>query len=378
MGFGFEVIAGDRSTRARAGRIRTAHGEVDTPVFMPVGTHGAVRSLSPEEIAATGTRMILGNTYHLYLRPGDGTIASLGGLHRFMGWSGPILTDSGGFQVFSLADRRVVREDGVEFRSHLDGSSHLLTPEKAMEIQQALGSDIRMVLDECPPAGASREEHRDALRRTTAWARRGLDAFDGADGAACFGIVQGGTHEDLRREHAEVIAGMGFDGCAVGGVSVGESREQIRACGDLMGGCLPAAKPRYMMGLGSPADLVHLIGHGFDMFDCVMPTRNARNGTIYTWDGILHIRNEAHREDGRPLDEGCGCFTCRRFSRAYLRHLFLSKEILGHRLNTIHNVHFYQDLVRRAREAIVAGEYARWRSEALEALEPGPGPAVDA
>ena len=371
MSFRFEVMTGGLATRARAGRIHTPHGAFDTPAFMPVGTYGAVRSLSPDELSATGTQVVLGNTYHLHLRPGEETIASLGGLHRFMGWGGPILTDSGGFQVFSLSGRRRISDEGVEFRSHLDGSTHLLTPEEAIRIQGALGSDISMVLDECPPAGSTREEHRAAMRRTTEWARRSREAFDPvSSGRAVFGIVQGGTHEDLRREHAESILGMGFDGIAVGGVSVGESRAKIRAIGSLMGECLPAGLPHYMMGLGTPADLVHLIGHGFDMFDCVMPTRNARNGTLFTMRGTVHIKNEANQRDGGPIEPDCGCYTCVRFSRAYLRHLFLSKEILGHRLNTIHNVHFYQDLMRRAREAIASGDWERWSRGALLSLEP--------
>jgi len=371
--FRFETTHQDPGSRARRGLLHTLHGTVETPVFMPVGTHGAVRALSPDEILATGTRMILSNTYHLYLRPGASTIASMGGLHRFMGWSGPILTDSGGFQVFSLAERRRITDEGVEFRSHLDGSSHMLTPETAIAIQRALGSDVAMILDECSPATATRDEHIQAMRRTSAWSRRCLDVFGAgsATGSALFGIIQGGTHADLRREHASEIVGMGFDGHAVGGVSVGESREEIWGVGELTGPLLPVEKPRYMMGLGAPSDLVRLIGYGFDMFDCVMPTRNARNGTLFTRHGMLHIKNEAHTRDPRPIDEECACYACRRFSRGYLRHLFLSGEILGHRLNSIHNVHFYQDLMRGAREAIASGSYAAWRDATLEGLAQG-------
>ena len=373
LSFRFETTHQDAGSRARRGLLHTLHGTVETPVFMPVGTHGAVRALSPDEILATGTQMILSNTYHLYLRPGAATIEEMGGLHRFMGWSGPILTDSGGFQVFSLAERRRITDEGVEFRSHLDGSSHLLTPETAILIQRALGSDVAMILDECPAATATRDEHIQAMRRTSAWSRRCLDVFGAgsATGSALFGIIQGGTHADLRREHASEIVALGFDGHAVGGVSVGESREEIWGVGELTGPLLPVEKPRYMMGLGAPSDLVRLIGYGFDMFDCVMPTRNARNGTLFTRHGMLHIKNEAHTRDPRPIDEECACYACRRFSRGYLRHLFLSGEILGHRLNSIHNVHFYQDLMRGAREAIASGSYAVWRDATLEGFAQG-------
>ena len=370
--FGFELLSVDPSTGARRGRLFTPRGDADTPAFMPVGTHGAVKSLSPDELAATGSRIILGNTYHLYLRPGHEVIAGLGGLHDFMAWSGPILTDSGGFQIFSLAALRKVEDHGVDFRSHLDGSSHTITPEKAIEIQAALGSDISMVLDECPPATATKDSIVQAMRRTTHWGARCKQAFGDGRGRALFGIVQGGVHEDLRREHAAEIVAIGFDGYAVGGVSVGEAPEQVLAVGRLMGELLPARAPRYMMGLGSPQDLLHLIGYGFDMFDCVMPTRNARNGMLFTSRGPLHIRNETFARDRRPVDAGCSCYGCCRFSRAYLRHLFLSGEILGHRINTLHNLAFYQSLMRGAREAIQEGRYAVWRDETLAHLREGP------
>ena len=369
--FRFDLLSVDPSTGARRGRLSTPRGEADTPAFMPVGTHGAVKSLSPDELAATGSRIILGNTYHLYLRPGHEVIAGLGGLHAFMAWPGTILTDSGGFQIFSLAALRKVEDHGVEFRSHIDGSSHTITPEKAIEIQAALGSDISMVLDECPPATATRDAIAVAMRRTTHWAVRSKQAFGEGVGRALFGIVQGGIHEDLRREHAAEILGIGFDGYAVGGVSVGEAPEQVLAVGRLMGDLLPAGSPRYMMGLGSPADLLHLIGYGFDMFDCVMPTRNARNGTLFTSRGALHIRNETYARDSRPVDERCSCSGCRTFSRAYLRHLFLSGEILAHRVNTLHNLAFYQSLMRGARESIGVGRYAHWRDETLAAMREG-------
>ena len=372
MTFCFQVLAKDSGSSARRGSITTPHGDVETPVFMPVGTYGAVRSLSPEELTSTGSSMILSNTYHLYLRPGHETIRRLGGLHRFMAWPGPILTDSGGFQVFSLSGLREVHDGGVAFRSHLDGSAHTLTPELAIQVQRALGSDISMVLDECPPGGASRDEVASAMTRTTAWAERSKREFhDGAaspDGRALFGIVQGGVHADLRREHAEQVVRIGFDGYAVGGVSVGEPPEEIHEIGLLMGALLPAAAPRYMMGLGTPEDLLRLIGAGFDLFDCVMPTRNARNGTLFTSRGKVHIKNAAHAEDPRPLDEDCSCYTCRRFGRAYLRHLFLAGEILGHRLNTIHNLAYYQGLMRQARLAIEEERYSHWSRQALDRM----------
>ncbi len=371
----FDLIASDTSTGARRGRLQTPHGAVETPAFMPVGTYGAVKSLAPDELEQAGAQMILGNTYHLFVRPGHEVVAKLGGLHRFMAWPGPILTDSGGFQVFSLAALRKVDDDGVEFRSHLDGALHRLTPEAVVTIQAALGSDVCMALDECPPGEASRDAVASAMRRTTLWARRSRRAFDekglASQGRALFGIVQGGVHHDLRRAHAEEIAQIGFDGYAVGGVSVGEPRQDVLAVGEHTGRALPAAAPRYMMGLGAPADLVRLAGAGFDLFDCVLPTRNARNGSLFTWRGPIHIKNEAHRADPRPVDPDCGCATCRRFSRAYLRHLFLGGEILGHRLNTIHNVTFYQDLMRAARAAIEQGRYAAWRDAALQRLAAG-------
>ena len=376
MSFAFNLMATD-PTGARRGKLQAPHGTVDTPAFMPVGTYGAVRSLSPDELEGTGSQIVLGNTYHLFIQPGHETIAGLGGLHRFMSWPRPILTDSGGFQVLSLAALRNVREEGVEFRSHLDGAMHLLTPEKAVEIQRALGSDISMVLDDCPPASATREEVARAMERTTAWAVRSKRAFLAAKDGDCsqvqFGIVQGGVHEDMRREHLEATVAIGFDGYAIGGVSVGEEPERIHSVGQLTGPLLPDETPRYMMGMGSPADLLRLVGSGFDMFDCVMPTRNARNGTLFTPTGVLHIKNEAHTRDARPVDEDCPCYTCDRFSRAYLRHLFMSKEILGHRLNTIHNLTYYQTLMSAARQAIESGRYADWRDKTLARLGEGSG-----
>jgi queuine tRNA-ribosyltransferase len=361
-----EIEAADPGGRARAGLLTTPHGAVPTPAFMPVGTYGAVKALTPRELTTCGARMILGNTYHLFLRPGHDVVRKMGGLHRFMGWDGGILTDSGGFQVFSLAPFRKVREEGVEFRSHLDGTSHLLTPELSIEIQEALGSDIMMALDVCPPLPAGRDELAEAVERTLRWARRCLTARRG--GSALFGIVQGGTSDDLRSASAAATADLPFDGLAIGGVSVGEERAEIDRIVAFTAPLLPAGKPRYLMGVGTPRDLVVSIGAGVDLFDCVMPTRNARNGMLFTWSGTINIKRAEYREDPGPIDERCGCETCRGFSRAYLRHLFMTKEILSMRLNTLHNVHFYQDLVARARKAVVEGRYGAWASAVLPGL----------
>jgi len=362
----FEVAAKDRGSAARAGLLVTPRGPARTPAFMPVGTYGAVKALTPEEIRGSGAAVILGNTYHLYLRPGHELIRRLGGLHRFMGWDGSILTDSGGFQVFSLAPFRKIREEGAEFRSHLDGSTHHLTPELSIGIQEALGADIMMALDVCAPASVSRDEIADAVGLTLRWGRRCLDARQGA--GALFGIVQGGPHEDLRRESAGALTELPFDGFAIGGVSVGESRDEIDRVVSLTAPLLPESHPRYLMGVGTPRDLLVSIGAGVDMFDCVIPTRNARNGLLFTREGVIHIKRAQYEEDSRPLDESCSCEVCRRHSRAYLRHLYLTREILSMRLNTLHNVSFYQELMRRAREAIVDGGFASWAAAALPGL----------
>ncbi|MBI3447595.1 MAG: tRNA guanosine(34) transglycosylase Tgt [Acidobacteria bacterium] len=363
----YELHAVEPGGLARAGLLRTPHGDVNTPAFMPVGTYGAVKALTPRELEACGARMILGNTYHLYLRPGHETVRALGGLHRFASWDGAILTDSGGFQIFSLASFRDVSEEGVVFRSHLDGSTHRLTPELSVGIQEALGPDVMMALDVCPALPSSKEEIASAVERTLRWARRCLDHRSGA--RALFGIVQGGTHEDLREMSAGETAALPFDGFAVGGVSVGEPREEIDRIVAFTAPRLPAARARYLMGVGTPRDLLAGIAAGIDMFDCVMPTRNARNGTLFTWSGPVSIKRREFAEDPRPLDDRCGCDACRNFSRAYLRHLFQSKEILSMRLNTIHNVHFYQELMRRARQAIVEGRFAAWAASVLPGLK---------
>ena len=354
-------------TGARTGILRTAQGSHQTPVFMPVGTLGTVKALTPDEIRSAGSSLILANTYHLHLQPGEARVRALGGLHRFMSWSGAILTDSGGFQAFSMGPRVRVSDEGVEFQSHLDGSRLQLTPEKSIAIQEALGSDIMMVLDECAALPATRERLAEAAARTTAWARRCLAARTPA-GGALFGIVQGGTEPELRLEHAAQIAALPFDGYAIGGVSVGEGREAVREIAALAASALPRGKPRYLMGIGRPEQIVEAIGAGIDMFDCVMPTRNARNGQLFTSEGVINIKNACYAEDPRPLDPACDCETCRGYSRAYLRHLFRAGEILGARLNTIHNVRFFVSTIEKARAAIRAGTFAAFRESVRNAV----------
>ncbi len=328
---------------------------------MPVGTAGTVKGVTPEELVATGAEIILSNTYHLYLRPGHERIRDLGGLHRFMNWKGPILTDSGGFQVFSLASLRRVDDEGVRFRSHLDGSTHLLTPEKSMEIQACLGSDVAMALDECPALPAPREAIEQAVDRTTLWARRSREAYRGP--GALFGIVQGGDHDDLRERSARDLLTLDLPGYAVGGVSVGEPTEIVASTIARAASLLPADRPRYLMGVGKPRDLIAAVAAGFDLFDCVLPTRNARNGTLFTTRGRVNIKRAEFQDDPNPLDDACPCETCRNYSRAYLRHLFQCGEILSSRLNTIHNLTYYQTLMARAREAIAEGVFEDLRRE---------------
>lgn len=354
-GYSFRVDATDG--HARTGVLVTPHGEVPTPTFMPVGTQGSVKTLSPQEVAATGARVVLGNTYHLWLRPGPDTIASLGGLHRFTKWPHAMLTDSGGFQAFSLAERRTTSEDGFVFRSHIDGSKRTLTPEVAMRVQGAIGADIAMQLDICSPGGAPRPEIEAAVARTTRWAQRCL-AAKRAD-QAVFGIVQGGTHVDLRLAHAEELAAMPFDGLALGGFSVGEPIEEMHRVLKDVAHRLDPQRPRYLMGVGTPQDLVRAIGAGVDMFDCVLPTRNARNGqALLRGGGRVVIKQAKYANDPAPLDPTCACPTCAEgYSRAYLRHLYLAREILVLRLFSVHNLWLYGDLVREAREAIRSGTY---------------------
>ena len=362
MPFSFEVVKKDKNTGARLGRIITDRGEITTPVFMPVGTQATVKSLTPEDLLALKTEIILCNVYHLYLRPGYEVIQGLGGLHRFMHWGLPILTDSGGFQVYSLSNLRKVMDEGVEFQSHIDGSKHLFTPEKVVEIQEMLGSDIMMCLDECIPYPASYDYTLSALVRTTSWAKRSREGR-GSEGRALFGIIQGGMYTDLRERSAREITGIGFDGYALGGLSVGETKGVMYEMVNATIPFLPQEKPRYMMGVGTPADLVRCIGSGVDMFDCVLPTRNARNGMLFTGSGRIIIKHARHAQESMPIDEGCDCYTCRNYSRAYLRHLFMAKEILSSRLNTIHNLHYYRTLVSKMRQAIEEGRFANFRED---------------
>ena len=386
MAFRFELLKTSASG-ARLGRLHTAHGVVDTPAFMPVGTAGTVKGLTQQALEELGVEILLGNTYHLYLRPGHERIRKLGGLHGFMAWPRAILTDSGGFQVFSLSELRKVTDEGVTFRSHLDGSEHFLSPEIALEIQTALGSDIMMVLDECIEYPASHEQARKAAERTFDWARRSRAAFAAQSaaremagtptqtalpGQALFGIVQGGTYPDLRQHSARELVDLDFDGYAVGGLAVGERHELTCEMTAVATEILPVDKPRYLMGVGKPEDIPDYVRLGIDMMDCVLPTRSARHGCLFTSSGRLLIRNARHADDPRPVDETCSCSVCRRYSRAYLRHLFLANEILGAVLATHHNVHFYLDLMRRIRQAIEFGDLEEFSSELKSRLVAGP------
>ena len=364
----FKVLAQDG--QARAGELHTAHGVVKTPIFMPVGTVGSVKAIAPDDLAAIGAEIILGNTYHLYLRPGDELVARRGGLHKFNAWTGPILTDSGGFQVFSLNDLRKISEAGVEFRSHIDGSKHFFTPENVLTIQRNLNSDIMMVLDECVAYGASREYTAKSLALTTRWAERARKAYPaGAGQHLLFGIAQGGFFKDLRRDSIDQITSLGFDGYALGGLSVGESKAELTEFVYYSTPLLPATHPRYLMGVGTPFDIINGIAAGLDMFDCVLPTRNARNGTLYTSEGKINIKRREYAEDDGPLDPKCLCYTCRTFSRAYLRHLYTAGELLSFRLNSLHNLTYFLDLVRGARQAIATGTFTSYKN-GIEALYP--------
>ncbi len=376
MSFHFEVLKTDPSG-ARLGRLTTPHGTIDTPAFMPVGTAGTVKGMTQQALEELGVGLLLANTYHLYLRPGHELIARMGGLHRFMSWNGGILTDSGGYQVFSLADLRKVSDEGVRFRSHLDGSEHFLTPEKAIEVQRALGSDIGMVLDECIEYPAGRERAQSAAERTVDWARRSRAAIEAGrpsesnPGQVFFAIVQGGMYEDLRRENAERLAELDFPGYAIGGLAVGEPHELSREIAAGTAARLPQDRPRYVMGVSKPEQLTDYVRCGVDMMDCVLPTRNARNGCLFTQQGPLHIKNAQYAQDQRPIDESCGCMVCRRYSRAYLCHLIRANEILGAILNTHHNLYFYLDRMRAIREAIAFGGLPQLCSEFQARLEAG-------
>jgi queuine tRNA-ribosyltransferase len=382
--FRFAVTSADGG--ARLGKFETPHGAVQTPAFMPVGTQGAVKATLHRDLEAMGAEIILGNTYHLFLRPGDELVARRGGLHRFIGWERPMLTDSGGFQVFSLAERRTISEEGVEFQSHLDGTRHLLTPERSTDIQARLGSDIAMVFDECIAFPHTRDEAARAMERSARWAercrKRLLELRDGPakagphdrtnPGQAQFGIVQGGVHQDLRAESAARTVAIGFEGYAIGGLAVGEPADTMyKVTGDTAA-LLPADAPRYLMGVGTPEDLVESVARGIDMFDCVMPTRNARNGQLFTSQGRINIGNARYAEDDGPLDPACGCYTCRRHSRAYLRHLYMAREMTAGALNTLHNLTFYLDTMRRIRDAIAFRRFETFRQEFLRSVSRQP------
>jgi queuine tRNA-ribosyltransferase len=373
MGFAFEVLKKDQ-TGARFGLLRTPHGTVHTPVFMPVGTQATVKAMTPEELHSMGVKMILANTYHLYLRPGYLLIGELGGLHRFMNWSGPLLTDSGGYQVFSLAPIRKIEEEGVRFKSHLDGSMHLLTPERAIEIQQVLGSDIIMPLDDCTPYPADFDYTKQSMELTHRWAERSKRAWEKTflQHQALFGIVQGGMYRDLRHESAQRMVEIGFDGYAIGGLSVGEGKKLMSEMLYVTVSELPDECPRHLMGVGKPEDIIEAVACGADMFDCVLPTRCARNGTLFTTEGKLVIKNSQYERDPLPVDPDCGCYTCRNFSRAYLRHLYLSREILASRLNTIHNLYYYTALMGEMREAIKEERFEAFKKGFYERIGAAP------
>lgn len=364
-GFSFSVLS--RDGHARTGRLSTPHGEVETPVFMPVGTAGAVKAVLHRDLAELGARILLANTYHLMLRPGDELVARLGGLHGFTGWAGPFLTDSGGYQVFSLSSLRRIDEEGVRFQSHLDGTSHLLSPERSMEIQQNLGADVAMAFDECPPGDAPREAIEEATDRTTRWARRCRRAHT-RDDQWLFGIVQGGVEDDLRERSARDLMEMDFPGYAVGGLSVGEPREGRDRVLELLHPILPDERPRYLMGVGTPEDIIESVARGVDMFDCVLPTRNGRNGQLFTRQGRMSIRNARYRDDPRPPDPECPCPTCRTVSRAYLRHLHKSGEMSAATLMTVHNLFFYLDIMKGLRQSIRLCRFEEFRRETLRRL----------
>jgi len=364
LGFSFDLGGKCRDTWARVGVLHTPHGDVPTPVFAPVGTQATVKTMSPRGLNEVGATLLVANTYHLYLRPGADTVAGLGGLHRFMGWGGPILTDSGGFQVFSLGDLREVDDDGVTFRSHIDGSEHRLTPEKSIAVQEQLGADIVVALDVCPPYPSDYEYNRIALDRTHRWAERCLRAHARQD-QMMMGVVQGGTYPDLREEAARYVTSLSFAAYAIGGLSVGEPKQLMHEMLDVTIPLLPEDRPRHLLGVGSPEDLFECVARGIDVFDCALPTRVARNGTFFTREGRLNIRNAQYRDDPAPVEERCLCYTCRTFSRGYLRHLVIGREILGLHLATLHNLHFMFDTIREIRDAIVSGRFVDLKHEFL-------------
>ncbi|OQB22618.1 MAG: Queuine tRNA-ribosyltransferase [candidate division BRC1 bacterium ADurb.Bin183] len=372
--FEFILFKQDKNTGARRGRIVTLRGAIETPVFMPVGTQGTVKAMTPEDLIDAGSQIILANTFHLHLRPGEEVIASLGGLHKFMHWERPILTDSGGFQVFSLSELNKITPEGVEFKSPIDGSLRFFSPEKVIGIQRNLGSDIMMPLDECPPPGVSWEYTKDSLELTLRWLKRCKEEFQKTQrgqNQVLFGIAQGGFYEDLRRASAEGTVALDLPGYSIGGLSVGEEKNITYDMLEITCGILPKDRPRYLMGVGTPADFISAVARGVDMFDCVLPTRNARNGALLTNEGVLKIRNAEFRDDPRPISETCGCYTCRHYSRAYLRHLYYAKEILSSRLNTIHNIYFMNDFMRRLRQAIDDDKFDEFRSANEQSMANG-------
>ncbi|MGO1712857.1 MAG: tRNA guanosine(34) transglycosylase Tgt, partial [Senegalia sp. (in: firmicutes)] len=362
----YELIKEEKNTKARLGKITTPHGEIETPIFMPVGTQATVKAMTPEELKDMNAQIILSNTYHLYLRPGHELIERAGGLHKFMNWDRPILTDSGGFQVFSLGDLREIKEEGVHFRSHIDGSKHFISPEKSIEIQNSLGSDIVMAIHECPPYPADRDYVKKSLERTTRWAKRCKDFHKNPESQGIFGIVQGGMYKDLREQSAKEITDLDFPGYAVGGLSVGEPAELMYEVLDYTVPLLPKDKPRYLMGVGSPDYLFEAVIRGIDMADCVLPTRIARNGTVFTSSGRVVVKNAKYKEDFSPLDSECGCYTCKNYTRSYIRHLFKADEILGARLTTTHNLYFLIKLMENIREAIKEDRLLEYRDEFYE------------
>ena len=370
----FTLMHKDKSSNARIGKLVTVHGEINTPVFMPVGTQGTVKAISTQELKDIGTEIILGNAYHLYLRPGLEIIKKAGGLHKFMSWDRPILTDSGGYQIFSLATLRKLSDEGVEFSSHIDGSKHFITPDKAIDIQRILGSDIMMTLDECVHYPAAKDYVEQSLELTTKWARRSKEYFEvskskstgGLDKQLLFGIVQGSTYLDLRKKAVKDLLEIGFDGYAIGGVSVGEPENLIHEVAAYTASLLPQDKARYLMGLGTPPDVVEAIANGVDMFDCVVPTRNGRNGQAFTWDGDIQLRNAEYKEDFHPIDNVCECFACRNHTRAYIRHLLNTQELLSLRLVSLHNLHFYVKLIQLSREAIRENKFNVFKESFLK------------
>lgn len=365
----FRILKKDSDTSARLGRISTPHGEINTPVFMPVGTQGTVKAMIHEWLKEFNAEIILGNTYHLYLRPGHELIRDMGGLHKFIGWDRPILTDSGGFQVFSLSDLNKISEEGAKFQSHIDGSYHMLTPEKSIEIQMALGSDIVMAFDECTPYPATRQHTKESSDLTTKWAERCKNTFDKTSGSLLFGIVQGGMFNDLRSQSTEELLEIGFDGYALGGLSVGEPKDLMFDIIEHTVPLLPEERPHYLMGTGMPTDIIKAVASGVDMFDCVLPTRNARNGYLFTGNGKVIIKHAKYKQDKTPIDNSCVCYTCRNHSKAYLRHLYMSGEISASILMTIHNLYFYLDLLNQIRESLKSGNYYKWYKNNLPRFE---------